>query len=279
VLDRNARDSATCGPPGSEGPFYSIWQLRRPTVKRPIDGAVQGQELPVVGACGVARRSSRRDRARPLASLHVLSALPADCLHNPVPFALWSPIHRSSLRALACYRVNFVPIFRVCVLTRSVCPHIPGAMIDLGRYSPSWGRIASKISLGRRGNRIKRTFAGRQPSAPPSFGHFGPGGWGLRQGIAISRRVNPAKVSLVHGATPRSLDCRLTFRVRAPGMPDIGGLGLRRPVQDLRLANRPRSADPLDLLSLRTTPHAAAERSFSREPMPRLAGWTRDYGA
>ena len=39
--------------------------------------------------CVVARRSSRRVRARPLAALHVLSALPADCQHTPV-----SPRHR-----------------------------------------------------------------------------------------------------------------------------------------------------------------------------------------
>ena len=44
-------------------------------------------EPEAVTGCVVARRSSRRVRARPLASLHVLSALPADCPHNPAPFA------------------------------------------------------------------------------------------------------------------------------------------------------------------------------------------------
>ena len=117
------------------------------------------------------RRSSRRDRARPLASLHVLSALPADCPHNPVPCAPWLPIRGSSLRA------RVVPC--------SFYPHIPHAKIDLGRYSPSWGRIASKISPGRCRNRIKRTFEGRRvrPGAQRAaeFRVFRTGRLGLRR--------------------------------------------------------------------------------------------------
>jgi len=170
----------------------------------------------------VARRSSRRDRARPLASLHVLSALPADCPHNPAPFAPYSPIRESSLRAFACCRVSF-------------CPHIPDTMIDLGRYSPSWGRNASKISLRARRNRIKRTFAAgkcdRQPSAPPSFGHFDPGGRGsiARLGYCDQPSRGPRKVSEARGdAEKRGLSP--DFHVRALRMPDMGTFGPRAPV-------------------------------------------------
>ena len=58
-----------------------------------------------------------------------------------------------------------------------LCPDKIGGQIDLGRYSPTGRRNASKIFPGCRDNRIKRTFVARQvrraARGPPSFGHFG----------------------------------------------------------------------------------------------------------
>ena len=65
------------------------------------------------------------------------------------------------------------PASSMRVSPRSFCPHILRPKIDLGRYSLSWGRIASKISPGRCRNRIKRTFVGRQVRpAPPRTAEF-----------------------------------------------------------------------------------------------------------
>ena len=50
-----------------------------------------------------------------------------------------------------------------CVVPCSFCPHIPAAMIDLGRCSPSLGRTASKISLEALPNRDKADF--RRPTS------------------------------------------------------------------------------------------------------------------
>ena len=177
-IQRRTTPPGRCFPHNS--PTRGLLDRLATWLKRPAGAKKGSQELLVVGGCVVARRSSRRDRARPLASLSVLSALPADCLHNPVPFA--PPVTHSR-----------VPPPSGCVLPGtwvhlypcghpggfSFCPHIPSAKIDLGRYSPPWGRTASKISPEHCHNRTKRPLrAGncdRQSSAPPSFGHFGPG--------------------------------------------------------------------------------------------------------
>jgi len=97
----------------------------------------EGRVAQAVGWQG-ARDAKRSERPRPVSATHTTPSLCALITH--------SRVRPSGIRALL----------------RLFCPHIPGAMIDLGRYSPSWGRNASKISPGRCHNRIKRTFAGRR---------------------------------------------------------------------------------------------------------------------
>ena len=178
----------------------------------------------------LARRSSRRVRgARPLASLRVLSALSAGCLHSPSLLPPGYPFTDPVSERL-----------RVAVF---VLPRIPGAMIDLGRCSPSWGRIASKISPGCCRDRINRTFvgrllgAGRVQDLPGALVRRNFAGRQVRPAVqraaefrAFRSRGLGVEVWIyrpTEAATARSTPSEPTFRVGALRMPDMGGFGPR----------------------------------------------------
>jgi hypothetical protein len=84
ALGRSGRAILDTRPRGNSTPNRSI-----PAREHLFSQPSQGQMLHVVRPCGVARRSSRRVRARPLAALHVLSALPANCQHTPALPRRW----------------------------------------------------------------------------------------------------------------------------------------------------------------------------------------------
>ena len=101
----------------------------------------------------VARRSSRRGRARPVASLPVLGALPADCRHTPVPFYPKCPAIKR-------------PAFRYPETIRLFCSVSTADVIDLGRYPPLEFRFSgSPIGAGVASGPAQPVLS-RYPSAP-----------------------------------------------------------------------------------------------------------------